>query len=294
MRASSLSNPDIINLLNCYFVPVLYSVDDYDQHKKDKAIHDEWDRIRERARSHGLARGSVCVYLVDSDGDVLDSLQVDQATQPAKLIPMLRRVIDRKSLAPRSQPELRSGNEHKAVKNAQVADRRKLAVWTRNLGPNWSLGVAEDRLELKSDDWAAFLPKSNLEAGMSWALPRQITDKLYPFFFPPIKNYDAKNSLIIKASLTATATEVTSEQVRLFLRGSLEMAHPLRALEKPIAPPAKTNGHVSAALVGTALFRRDKWAVQSFQMVSENADYVWHWQGKPVQTKFVIAAELEP
>jgi hypothetical protein len=29
-------------------------------------------------------------------------------------------------------------------------------------------------------------------------------------------------------------------------------------------------------------------------MVSEQADYLWHWQGNPVQWQFVLAAELGP
>ena len=49
MRASSLSNSQVLDLLRRYFVPVLYSVDDYDQVKKDKLESDEWDRIRARA-----------------------------------------------------------------------------------------------------------------------------------------------------------------------------------------------------------------------------------------------------
>ena len=57
MRASSLSNSEVLDLLSRYFVPVLYSVDDYEQAKKNKAAADEWDRIRQLAERRGLARG---------------------------------------------------------------------------------------------------------------------------------------------------------------------------------------------------------------------------------------------
>src|SRR5437016_13778858 len=128
MRASSLSNPDILDLLSRYFVPVLYSVDDYEQIKKNKAAAEEWDRIRQQAESRGLARGTVCVYLIDSGGSVLDSMLVDQAMKPAVLIPMLKRVIERENVQPRGPEKLRS------TPAARLARERPEIGWHRVRG----------------------------------------------------------------------------------------------------------------------------------------------------------------
>ena len=293
MRASSLSNAEILDLLSRYFVPVLYSVDDYDQVKKNKAAADEWDRIRQQAESRGLARGTVCVYLLDSSGIVLDSMLVDQAMKPAALLPMLRRVIEREKLKPRNSETMRSRASARIAKHADGGGR-KVNIWTQDLGANASLGPSHDQVELTAKEWAILLPESEIRQGMSWKVSRQMTEKLYPYFFPPIQNYDARNSTILTASLNATATEVSAKQVRLSLRGTLQMDHPLRAVEKPLAFPAKTNGRVTASIVGSALFDRQKRTVRAFQMVSEAADYLWHWQGNPVQWPFVVAVELSP
>jgi len=294
MRASSLSNSEVLDLLSRYFVPVLYSVDDYQQAKKTKDGADEWDRIRQQAESRGLARGSVCVYLVDPGGGVLDSMLVDQAMKPAALVPMLKRVIEREKLQPRDLEKTRSRPAASLAKDASDRGGQKVNIWTRNLGANASLGASHDRVELTAEQWAAFLPESEIRSGMSWKISQQVIDKLYAYFFPPIQNYDAGNSTILSGSLNATVAEVSPKAVRLSLRGSLEMDHPLRAVEKPLAFPAKTNGRVTATVVGSALFDRQRKTVRAFQMVSEQADYLWHWQGNPVQWQFVLAAELSP
>jgi hypothetical protein len=232
--------------------------------------------------------------LIDSDGDVLDSMNVDQAMYPAKLAAMLRQAVTRKHPPQRKEMAANFGSGARPSKAAAAGKSPGLAVWTRNLGSDWTLGVAEDRIMLTDREWTALLPEGNLQNGASWTVSNQITDKIFPYFFPPLKNYDARNSVIIRASLRATASEVSQNRVRVSLRGTLEMDHPLRALEKPIAPPGKTNGHVSASLIGSAVFNRDKRSVESLRLVSEHAEYVWHWQGNAVRTNFLLGAELEP
>jgi hypothetical protein len=72
------------------------------------------------------------------------------------------------------------------------------------------------------------------------------------------------------------------------------MDHPLRAPEKPAAPGGQSNGRVTTTLVGSAAVNPNTQRVLSFQIVSETAEYLWHWQGKPIRSKFILACELEP
>jgi len=234
MRASSLSNSEVLDLLSRYLVPVLYSVADYHQAKKTKDGADEWDRIRQQAETRSLDRASVCVYLVDPGGGVLDSMLVDQAMKPAALVPMLKRVIEREKLQPRDLEKTRSRPAASLAKDASDRGGQKVNTWTRNLGANASLGASHDRVELTAEQWAAFLPESEIRSGMSWKISQQVIDKLYAYFFPPIQNYDAGNSTILSGSLNATVAEVSPKAVRLSLRGSLEMDHPLRAGRNPL------------------------------------------------------------
>ena len=294
MRASSLSSPQVIDLLDRYFVPVLFSLDDYHHDKKGKKNEEEWARIRALARSHGYPKGTVCVYLIDTKGDVIESMLVDQAMQPNKLVPMLKRAIEREKVEPRGQPARRTSLARAAGLGSEKPSAQKIHIWTRNLGSNWSLGVGEDRIDLTPEEWTAFLPAPRVVTGQSWSIPRKVADKIYPYFFPPIKNYNAANSVILKASLTATAASVSKQEIRLTLHGALEMDHPLRDADKPSPPGAKTNGRIRAAVVGSAVIDRDAKKVRVLQLLADNADYIWHWQGKPVNSNFVAAAELEP
>ncbi|MGH7222018.1 MAG: hypothetical protein ACRELF_02190, partial [Gemmataceae bacterium] len=55
-----------------------------------------------------------------------------------------------------------------------------------------------------------------------------------------------------------------------------------------------TEGRVAARFVGVFREDRKKETLTSLMLVSEKADYVWYWQGKPQPRKMRIALELEP
>ena len=80
MRTGPFSDDRVIALLRRYFVPVWLSSDEYGQ-PLDPADRAEWKRI---------ARGNIMVYLIASDGTVLDRMAVTQALQTERnLLPML-------------------------------------------------------------------------------------------------------------------------------------------------------------------------------------------------------------
>src|SRR5258708_3782721 len=106
MRASSLSDNKVIQIVSRDFVPVLYSVDDYGLEKKDAAERADWDRIRREAKSRGLSAGTVGIYLMESNGHVIQTMNVIEAAKPAKLSARLEEVITSQKLEPRKSESI--------------------------------------------------------------------------------------------------------------------------------------------------------------------------------------------
>src|SRR5215475_6010039 len=101
MRASSLSNPAVISLLNRFFVPVYVSNEDY--RKNGPASADEraeYQRIYREALQAKLSTGTVHAYVLTPDGHPIDSLHVAQAARVENLLEMLRRTVQRLNLTP--------------------------------------------------------------------------------------------------------------------------------------------------------------------------------------------------
>src|SRR5207253_5368469 len=96
MRASSLSNPAVISLLNRFFVPVYVSNEDY--RKDGPAPADEraeYQRIYREALKAKLSTGTVHAYVLTPDGHPFDSLHVAQAAKVEELRAMLEGAVAR-------------------------------------------------------------------------------------------------------------------------------------------------------------------------------------------------------
>src|SRR5439155_13201908 len=103
----------------------------------------------------------------------IESMLVDQAMQPDKLVPMLKRAIDREKIEPRAQPPRRA-KERVAPRGG--AGAQSIHIWTRNLGSDWSLGLGEDHVDLTAEDCAAFVPQGQPQRGQTWSLPQKLTE----------------------------------------------------------------------------------------------------------------------
>ncbi len=76
------------------------------------------------------------------------------------------------------------------------------------------------------------------------------------------------------------------ERYACALEGGLELSFPHTG--------KSVDGRVTAHFVGVANVNPGKQALTSLALVSEQADYVWYWQGKPQPIQMRIALELEP
>jgi hypothetical protein len=303
MRASSLSDETVIRLMTRYFVPVLFSLDDYGGEKKPKSEADDFERVRQDAGKQGFARGTVTVYILSPEGNVLQTMDVARAMDPNHLVPMLTRTVAR-SGERSGEPGVQAGGRagvRQSTQGSMQAERPKvrtrdgllLHVWTHDLGHDSRLGLAEDWFELTPDQWSRLVPPTAVIPGTSWVISDRLTNLILRHFFPPIKNYDASASEILNSSVRAAVVAVSPKQIEVTLRGSLEMNHPLRAGEKPSPRGQATNGRVTARIRGVVVYDRSRNRVSILQIVSDNGQFIWHWQGSPVVTHFQAAVENE-
>lgn len=285
MRASSLSNKQVIELLGKHFVPVFVAKDDSRELQPCKTDLEELARISRECRQRSLDAGTVCVYIVHPDGSMLATQMVQKASKPENLIPLLKDIIAKEKVEPRqSGSSFRAATLRKKVQ-PKTDDGVILHVYTRFDGNRANYGLSEDWVELTADEWAAFLPKEGSKTGASWPVPEKVAEKLFRTFFPPGPNWDARQGQVRKAALTATLTTGNAKSAELALRGQVELSYPFAGPD--------TDGKVTAKLVGVVRTDARRKALTTFALVSEDAQFVWQWQGKPQPERMAIAVELE-
>jgi hypothetical protein len=284
MRVSSLSDARVIDLISKYFVPISVSRDDYQREPRSEDEKAELLRLdRERAR-RGLKGGNVCVFIVAANGDVLATQPVQLAFKPENLVPLLQSIIAEQKLGPRSEEAIQASVAKPSDAKPKTEGGRFVHIWTC-LDTGGKRGLSNDRAELTPEQCKAFLPPAGAKPGTSWDIPEAIAHKLFQYGYPPGPQWMTKDCQVLKGTLKATLAAVSDEEARIDLSGEMILKFPLG---KP------TEGRITAHFMGAARMGRKKQTLASLELLSEQADYVWYWQGKPQPRKMRIAMELEP
>ncbi|HTU17742.1 MAG TPA: hypothetical protein VMG10_06725 [Gemmataceae bacterium] len=284
MRVSSLSDRRVIELIRKYFVPAWVSRDFYQIEGDNNEEKAEIARLDDERRKRGLKGGTVCVFIVAPNGDVLATQIVQLAYKPENLIPFLQKIIADLKLKPRSEEAIRASAAEVAEAKPKTKDGRLIHIWTRvDTGKN--RGLSNDRVELTAAEWKAFLPPADANPGASWEIPEKIVHKLYQYGYPPTPYWRATDCKVVKGTLKARLAALSGKETRIELEGQMELSF-------PYGKPMK--GRVTARFAGVLREDREKKTLASLMLVSEKADYVWYWQGKPQPLKMRIALELEP
>ena len=245
MRASSLSNAKIIDLLNGYFVPVYLRNQDYrDDGSAPPEEKAEASRIYREALQAGLPAGTVCAYLLTPSARPVDVAPLNQsaATDPDRLAEKLQRVIKDLKVAkgdpvaqPAPQSAVPSCDPESLVLHltARYLDRHgddflrvdaKSVLGTRK-GGNWGNLPSEDWIMLSSLEWAKLLPPDDVAAGTSWEFDKAVSARVLQRFFPPTENTDFESNRIDDQSLTARVESVQGGIARARIEGKLRMKH---------------------------------------------------------------------
>src|SRR4051812_20713536 len=100
MRAGPLSSPEVIDLLNHYFVPVFVSIEDYeDEGQASSEEKTELRRVFREASQAKLSVGTVHVYIVASDGTPVDSRHVADAASGNNTLKLLQSTVEKLKVA---------------------------------------------------------------------------------------------------------------------------------------------------------------------------------------------------
>jgi hypothetical protein len=275
MRAVSLSNPEIISLLNRYYVPVYLSNEDYREggkaSMKEKA---ELRRIHQEAYAKKLSVGTVHAFVLDPDGHTLNSLHVAQAYKADPLSAMLKQAVDQLGTTP-GTPVVRPEEQSHAPFDPQAFTLHLIARYLERKGDGYALVVssggdwnafpAEDWVALSKPEWRKLLPPGKPTVGATWTIDREVSASLLTHFYPPTENNDVSKNRLIQQSLRGTVVSVGNGVVRARLGGNLKMAHSFYGKED-----GRT---IDTDLLGTMDFRANRSGILNLDLVTGDAVY---------------------
>jgi hypothetical protein len=285
MRASSLSNAKVIDLLNSCFVAVNVSNEAYGEGGSAPAEEKaEKNRIYREALAAGLPAGTVCAYLLTSDARPVDVAPLNQslATDPGRLADKMEGLAKQVKAvrggpvvepAGQSTPPTcdadslvlhltaryleRKGNDLVRLDTDSVLGSRK--------GGNWADLPSEDWIVLGRAEWTKLLPAGQVRPGLSWELDKKAASKLLGHVFPPTENTNFEKNRIDEHSLRAQVESIQDGVARARLEGNLRMKHPFYHQDD--------NNHVDADLIGYLDFEPGEPRIRSFRLVTDRATY---------------------
>lgn len=281
MRASSLSNDKVIDLLNHFFVPVYLSNEDFA--KGGCAPEDErkeLQRIFRESLDAKRSAGSVHVYLMGPDGKAFNSMHVASAYKVEKMIAMLDAGVEQykvpagrtlfppgpQSRHPKCAPE--SLVLHLVARNVVkegddvVPTKTKLGE-TRSAG--WGSYPSEDWIVFSKEDAAKLLPRGEVAKGTTWNLDAELAGRFLTHFYPTTENNDVQKNKIQKQELKGTVTTIKNGVARASLTGHLTMEHWFYH---------KADGNVvDARLLGYMDFEPATGRVLALRLITEDATY---------------------
>jgi hypothetical protein len=282
MRASSLSDKTVVELLSKYFIPVWLSTDDHDLVPKEKAEAEEYVRYRKLAHAQGMSASTVQVYVILPNGDLRTTLHVAKAMQADNLRRLLQQTVADLKLEPRAAIPRAADVRPRA--KPRDKDKTEFHIVARYLGPRATSGLAHNWVELDAAECANFVPR-DVKKDFAWEVPAATANKLYANFFPPGPNYQAGNGKVEESSLTARVAAVEEGRALVLLRGRLLLQHRIGGKE--------TDGEVRARVSGYALIDVKSRKLTELALITDDADFVWHWQGQAQPSKFTAFVEYD-
>jgi hypothetical protein len=281
MRASSLSNRKIIDLINAYFVPAYLSNEDVLRNPDAQpALKQELLRIRTETSQAKMSSGTVHVYLLDSEGHPVGSQHVAVASKVEELTALLEKTIARLKVpaGPTLVPPSSQSTTPRAGAGAVVLhivarnvsrqngeDRPHKPVLGVTRSGNWGAYPVEDWIVLPKTEWARLLPKGAIALGQTWEVDRDVAAKVLRHFYPSTENNDVAKNRIDRQELKATVVSVKEGIARARLNGRLRMKHPFYHRDD--------DKFVEATLLGFLDFEVRTGRLVTWQLVTTDATY---------------------
>jgi hypothetical protein len=303
MRASSLSNAKVIDLLNRYFVPVhvdgVYIKENasvpVEEKKAYQAVFQQFYQMNKENRAAGkpeFSVGSVHAYVLAPEGKPMASLHVAEA-KPDAVADMLQRAV--KTLktpagkpliqpCPQSAPPKTDADglvlhlvARYLVPRGQANARKDVdddfvpiqATLGQQQSGQWNALPSEEWIVLGKAQWPKLLPTlsgKKVAVGTSWDIDKEVAEQLLTRFYPTTENNDLSKNRIDRQALKATVVSIKDGVVRAQIEGDLKMKH-------YFYPGKDDKNFVEATVVGYIDFALDGSRILTLRLITDRASY---------------------
>lgn len=268
MRAGPLSSPEVVDLLNHYFVPVFVSMEDYEDTGAAPAAEKvEYLRIYHAAHAAGMSVGSVHVFILSPAGEPIATRHVAKATEPGELKSLLEQTRqDFKT--PRGEPVFKPAPQSVPPERAQDVLALHLVSRYAHRGGSWNEIPAENWLLLNRAEWTKLLPPSEQHevVGSSWDIDPTVSASILTHVYPQTENNDIRKNRLDRQSLKATVVSVDDATIRAHLDGKLRMKH-------SFYPGRDTEQFVDATILGYVEIDRTSHKIRALRIATDPAQY---------------------
>lgn len=265
IRSRALADPEVISILNAYFVPVYVSNPDFEElgtaSAEERRLRDRIWRSASESKQHW---GMDCLYLLDpADGRVCDTLTLGKANPAA-----MRGWLKANRRTPPGSPLVPPSSQSKPP--STPTGTLVLHVAARYLDSQGHVEreradfhevPAEDWLALPAGEWEQFLPPETGSRSIDSALAERILTHLHPADMS-IADPNERNRIQV-ADLKVTRLSRSYARIE----GRLEMRRSFTQVAKSEERP------VVAALKGFVELERDGRRIRSLRLISEGATY---------------------
>ena len=250
-------------------MPVYISHDAHEKGDAPAAEKKEWRRIYHEANTKLKRSGTVHVYiLAPADGEVIESIDIGTATQPAKLLARLIAVVE-KLKTPAGKPLVEPAPQSQPPKSAPGS--LVLHTVARSYQGTWNEFPVENWTVLNPAEAVSLLPAGAGTVGQSWELDKNITARFLTTFLPNGYGYASYHKVqIVEQRLQVTVVSVEKGIAQARLEGMLKLKH--KSLNFNVSPPADTEEIAQMPLVGLMDFEFGKGKhVRALRLLADRA-----------------------
>ena len=256
-REGPLSTSEVIEKLNSQFVPVYVNT----QNRDDR----DYDQLYQDAIKARKSTGSEHIYIVNPDGQVVESLHICHVTTASML----------ETLAKFNRPA--GPTLVPPVAQSTPVGQNMLHLTSRYLdkegkplkfkpGASYHAFPAEDWFALTPAEEAALVPDASAQPGASWYVDMAVTARLLSRLYPLTGNFGPSDgNRIEEAGLTATVISGRRSVAWIRLDGRVRLGHTFM--------PSKDERPVEALVMGYLEYDRKEKKVRAFRLVTDHAKY---------------------
>jgi RNA polymerase sigma-70 factor (ECF subfamily) len=254
-RGGPLSDPRIIELLNSRYVPVY-------ENSHDK----ELSRVYQDSLKAGLGGGTEYLYILDSDGRVIDAHHICTARTP-DVLELLEKHAMGAPGGPLTLPSPQDAAPAAGAPLLHVTSRYLDAKGDVEKGKkDYHAFPAEEWLELSPADAAALVPNPAAPLNASWSVDLAVAARLLSRVYPLTGNMiDPEKNQIQTAGLRATVIAGRRDTAWIRLDGRVAMDHAFMA--------DRDHRSVESAMTGYIEYNRAEKKIRTLRMVTDSAVY---------------------